>query len=73
MNHLFRAPKTSMYIYKVGGKNIFGSVKFKTKIKTVQDMLDELKAIKSTLRKKYKTNKISIMKDVTGKKEWMVI
>ena len=73
MNYLFRAPKTSIYIYKVRGRNIFGSVKFKTKIKTVQDMLDELKAIKSTLRKKYKTKRISIMKDVTGKKEWMAI
>ncbi len=73
MNHLFRAPKISMYIYNVRGKDIFGSVKFKTKIKTVQDMLDELKAVKNSLRKKYKTNKISIMKDVTGKKEWMAI
>jgi hypothetical protein len=25
------------------------------------------------LRKKYKTNKISIMKDTTGNKKWMVI
>ena len=73
MNHLFKAPKTSTYIYKVRGKDIFGSVKFKTKIKTVQDMLDELKAVKNSLRKKYKTNKICIMKDVTGKKEWMAI
>jgi hypothetical protein len=72
MNRLFRAPKTSMYIYKVRGRDIFGSVKFKTKVKTVQDMLDELKAVKNSLRKKYKTNKICIMKD-TGNKQWMAI
>ena len=73
MNHLYRAPKISMYIYKVRGKDIYGSIKFKTKVKTVQDMFDELKAVKNSLRKKYKTNKISIMKDTTGNKKWMVI
>ena len=41
MNYLFRAPKTSMYIYKVRGRDIFGSIKFKTKVKTVEDMLNE--------------------------------
>ena len=71
--HLFRAPKTSIYIYKVRGKNIFGCLKFKTKVKTVEDMLNELKAVKENLRKKYKTKKISIMKDITGNKEWMAI
>ena len=71
--HLFRAPKTSMYIYKVRGKNIFGSLKFKTKVKTIEDMFNELKVVKETLRKKYKTKKISIMKDITGNKEWMAI
>ena len=71
--HLFRAPKTSMYIYKVRGKNIFGSLKFKTKVKTIEDMLNELKVVKETLRKKYKTKKISIMKDTTGNKEWIAI
>jgi hypothetical protein len=73
MNYLYRAPKTSHYIYKVRGKDIFGSLKFKTKVKTVQDMLDELKAVKKTLRKKYKTNKICIMKDTTGNKKWIGI
>ena len=73
MMHLFRAPKTSVYIYKVRGKNIFGSLKFKTKVKTVEDMLNELKVVKETLRKKYKTKKICIMKDTTGNKEWMAI
>ena len=73
MNYLHRAPKTSHYIYKVRGKDIFGSLKFKTKEKTVQDMLDELKAVKKTLRNKYKTNKICIMKDTTGNKKWMAI
>lgn len=72
MNHLFRAPKTSMYIYKVRGKDIFGSVKFKTKVKTVEDMLNELENVKNSLRKKYKTNKICIMKDI-GNKKWMAI
>jgi hypothetical protein len=72
MNHLFRAPKTSMYIYKVRGKDIFGSVKFKTKVKTVEDMLKELKDVKNSLKKKYKTNKICIMKDI-GNKKWMAI
>ena len=71
--HLFRAPKTSVYIYKVRGKNIFGCLKFKTKVKTVEDMLNELKAVKENLRKKYKTKKISIMKDTTGNKEWMAV
>ena len=73
MNYLYRAPKTSMYIYKVMGRNIFGSMKFKTKVKTVDDMFNEIKAVKDTLRKKYKTKRICIMKDVTGKKEWMAI
>ena len=72
MNHLFRAPKISMYIYKVRGKDIFGSVKFKTKVKTVEDMLKELKDVKNSLKKKYKTNKICIMKDI-GNKKWMAI
>jgi len=72
MNHLFRSPKISMYIYKVRGKEIFGSVKFKTKVKTIDDMLNELKVVKNSLRKKYKTNKICIMKD-TGNKKWMAI
>ena len=72
MNYSFRAPKTSMYIYNVKGKNIFGSVKFKTKVKTVQDMLDEIKDVKKSLIKKYKTKKIFILKDV-GDKEWMAI
>ena len=72
MNHLFRAPKTSIYIYKVRGRDIFGSVKFKTKVKTVEDMLNELKVVKNSLKKKYKTNKICIMKD-TGNKQWMAI
>jgi hypothetical protein len=71
--HLFRAPKTSIYIYKVRGKNIFGSLKFKTKVKTIEDMFNELKVVKETLRKKYKNKKISIMKDITGNKEWMAI
>ena len=72
MNHLYRAPKISMYIYKVRGKDIFGSVKFKTKVKTVEDMLKELKDVKNSLKKKYKTNKICIMKDI-GNKKWMAI
>ena len=73
MNYLYRAPETSMYIYKVTGKNIFGSLKFKTKVKTIDDMFNEIKVVKNTLRKKYKTKKICIMKDVTGRKEWMAI
>ena len=73
MNHLFRAPKISMYIYKVRGKEIFGSVKFKTKVKTIDDMLNEVRVVKNSLRKKYKTNRICVMKDVTGNKEWMSI
>ena len=73
MNHLFRAPKTSHYIYKIGKKDVFGSLKFKTKVKTIEDMLNELKTVKETLRKKYKTKRICIMKDVTGKKQWMAI
>ena len=73
MNRLFRAPKTSMYIYKVRGKDIYGSIKFKTKVKTIDDMLNELKVVKNSLIKKYKTNKICIMKDATGNKEWMAI
>jgi hypothetical protein len=72
MNNLFRAPKTSHYIYNVRGKDIFGSVKFKTKVKTVQDMLDEIKDVKNSLIKKYKTKKIFILKD-TGNKQWMAI
>jgi hypothetical protein len=72
MNHTYKAPKISMYIYRVRGRNIFGSVKFKTKVKTVQDMLDELKSVEESLRKKYKTKKICIMKK-TGNKEWTAI
>jgi hypothetical protein len=72
MNHLFRSPKTSIYIYNVRGRDIFGSIKFKTKVKTVEDMLNELKVVKNSVKKKYKTNKICIMKD-TGNKKWMAI
>ena len=72
MNYTYKAPKISMYIYKVRGRNIFGSVKFKTKVKTVQDMLDEFKSVKESLRKKYKTKKICIMKK-TGNKEWTAV
>ena len=72
MNYTYKAPKISKYIYKVRGRNIFGSVKFKTKVKTVQDMLDELKSVKESLRKKYKTKKICIMKK-TGNKEWTAV
>lgn len=72
MNHLYKAPRTSHYIYNVKGK-VFGSIKFKTKVKTIMDMLDELKTVKKSLIKKYKTKKISIMRDITGKKEWMAI
>jgi hypothetical protein len=72
MNYNYKSPKTSMYIYNVRGKDIFGSVKFKTKVKTVQDMLDEIKDVKNSLIKKYKTKKIFILKD-TGNKEWMAI
>jgi len=69
----YRAPKTSHYIYKIRGKDVFGSLKFKTKVKTVEDMLHELKTVKNFLRKKYKTKKVSIMKDITGNKKWMAI
>jgi hypothetical protein len=72
MNYEYKSPKISMYIYNVRGKDIFGSVKFKTKVKTVQDMLDEIKDVKNSLIKKYKTKKIFILKD-TGNKEWMAI
>jgi hypothetical protein len=72
MNHLYKAPKVSHYVYNVKGK-IFGSIKFKTKIKTIMDMFKEIKDVENSLRKKYKTKKISIMKDTTGNKEWMEI
>ena len=72
MNYLYKAPKISHYIYNVKGK-IFGSMKFKTKVKTIEDMFCELKTVENLLRKKYKTKKISIMKDTTGNKEWMAI
>ena len=61
-----------MYIYNVRGKDIFGSVKFKTKVKTIQDMLNEIKDVENSLIKKYKTKKIFILKNV-GDKEWMAI
>jgi hypothetical protein len=35
-------------------------------------MLDEIKDVKNSLIKKYKTKKIFILKD-TGNKEWMAI
>jgi hypothetical protein len=73
ISYTYKAPKTSHYIYKVRGKDIFGSMKFKTKVKTVEDMLNELRAVKNSLRKKYKTKKICIMKDTTGNKTWMAI
>jgi hypothetical protein len=64
MNHLYKAPKVSHYVYNVKGK-IFGSIKFKTKVKTIMDMFKEIKDVENSLRKKYKTKKISIMKDTT--------
>ena len=55
IDYNYKSPKTSIYIYNVRGKDIFGSVKFKTKVKTVQDMLGEIKDVKNSLIKKYKT------------------
>ena len=72
MNHLYKAPRVSHYIYNVKGK-VFGSIKFKTKVKTIMDMFKEIKDVENSLRKKYKTKRISIMKDTTGNKEWMAI
>jgi hypothetical protein len=72
MNYLYKAPKISHYIYNVKVK-VFGSMKFKTKVKTIEDMFCELKTVENLLRKKYKTKRISIMKDTTGNKEWMEI
>ena len=72
MNHLYKAPRVSHYIYNVKGK-VFGSIKFKTKVKTIMDMFKEIKDVENSLKKKYKTKRISIMKDTTGNKEWMAI
>ena len=72
MNYLYKAPKISHYIYNVKGE-VFGSIKFKTKVKTIMDMFKEIKDVENSLRKKYKTKRISIMKDTTGNKEWMEI
>ena len=73
ISYTYKAPKTSHYIYKVRGKDVFGSLKFKTKVKTIEDMLNELKTVKKTLREKYKTRRVYIMKDTTGNKTWMAI
>jgi hypothetical protein len=64
MNYLYKAPKTSVYVYRIKEKNIYGSIKFKTKVKTIEDMFNEIKDVKDSLIKKYKTKKISIMKEI---------
>ncbi len=68
----YKAPKTSVYLYRIKEKNIFGSIKFKTKVRTIDDLLNEFENIKNYLMKKYKTKKISVMKDI-GNKQWMAI
>ncbi len=68
----YKAPKTSVYLYRIKEKNIFGSIKCKTKVKTIDDLLNEFENIKNYLMKKYKTKKISVMKDI-GNKQWMAI
>ena len=68
----YKAPKTSVYLYRIKEKNIFGSIKFKTKVRTIDDLLNEFENIKNYLMKKYKTKKISVLKDI-GNKQWMAI
>jgi len=42
-------------------------------MKERNNMMLRIKVFLKHLRKKYKTNKISIMKDTTGNKKWMAI
>ncbi len=68
----YKAPKISIYLYRIKEKNIFGLIKFKTKVKTIDDLLNEFENVKNSLMKKYKTKKISVMKDI-GNKQWIPI
>jgi hypothetical protein len=56
--------KVSFYIYKVNknGKNIFGKMKFNTKVKTINEAIEEAEDVKKSLIKQYKTKKVYVMK-----------
>ena len=65
LDYKYNAPnKVSFYIYRVNknGKNIFGKMKFNTKVKTINEAIKEAEDVKKSLIKQYKTKKVYVMK-----------
>jgi len=65
LDYKYNAPnKVSFYTYRVNknGKNIFGKMKFNTKVKTINEAIKEAEDVKKSLIKQYKTKKVYVMK-----------
>ena len=66
LDYQYNAPKVSFYIYRINknGKNIFGKMKFNTKVKTINEAIKEAEDVKKSLIKQYKTKKVYVMKEM---------
>jgi len=67
LDYKYNAPnKVSFYTYRVNknGTNIFGKIKFNTKVKTINEAIKEADDVKKSLIKQYKTKKVYVMKEM---------
>ena len=67
LDYKYNAPnKVSFYTYRINknGKNIFGKIKFNTKVKTLNGAIKEAEEVKKSLIKQYKTKKVYVMKEM---------
>ena len=67
LDYKYNAPnKVSFYTYRVNknGTNIFGKMKFNTKVKTINEAIKEAEDVKKSLIKQYKTKKVYVMKEL---------
>ena len=67
LDYKYNAPnKVSFYTYRVNknGTNIFGKMKFNTKVKTINEAIKEAEDVKKSLIKQYKTKKVYVMKEM---------
>ena len=61
------------YIYRVKdytGKLHFGKITFKSKARTFESILQEIKDLKKSLRKKYKTKSVNLLKNIIKGGHW---
>ncbi len=73
LDYKYNAPKFSFYTYRINknGTNIFGKIKFKSKVKTINQAIKEADDVKKSLIKQYKTKKVYVMKEM--EKIWVKI